>query len=151
MSTTLLPWTSPFWNEPNLPFAIHLIRRPKLANPVAWHYAVAIERFPGFPSIVYDLVQHRGFGRTTLEEFLQGRPVETVRSLSDEREIRAAWGRLYEVIAGADDIGYAIANQNCEHVARYIVSGRPTSTQVGAVVAVACIAAFSFIVLRDAA
>jgi uncharacterized protein YwlG (UPF0340 family) len=65
-------------------------------------------------------------------------------------EIRAAWERLQEMIARSNGIPYAIANQNCEHVARYIVSERTTSTQVFGV-ALAAIIGISILALRDAA
>lgn len=110
------------------PVRIHLVRRAKLSGVPGQHFGVALEYMFG-DSEVFDLVYRRGLRAQSPEVFAQGRRLEKVMTLSDQASITAAVGRLQEQRDGYWPGRYDPLGRNCEHVARYIVTGREESLQ----------------------
>ena len=134
--------------DPSYPMLMKLISRPKLGGGPGTHFGILAEFWDGRTQ-VFDLVQHGGFGDQDLDGFLQGHPCTERQTLDRPHEVRPAWDRLVELCEDPDRDWYRLADWNCEHVARFIVTGRWESAQIRSLVTVG-IAATLMLVLAKA-
>jgi len=125
-------WQQTYWNDdPGTPVRMHLISRPKRAGLPGRHFGVAVEYVFGGAE-VFDLTQGIGMQARSFEEFLQGRRYRVELTLVDEFDVADAQHRLAEVLEERDPHRYHAVDRNCEHVARYVITGRQQSSQVQA-------------------
>ncbi len=117
-----------YWPDPGTPIRMHLISRPKLAGLPGRHYGVAVEYAVGGAE-VFDLTQDVGMQARSLDEFLRGRRYRVELTLVGELEVAEAWGRLARLLEEPDPHRYHAVDRNCEHVARYVTTGRRESGQ----------------------
>ena len=98
----------------------YLVRRPKC---LVRHYGVLAE-IPGRPPEVFELLPE-GYRVTDLEGFAAGRTVKFSdwRPLSDAPFIRAR-------LASLRPSRWNLCSNNCEHVARWVLTGRRESRQI---------------------
>ena len=97
----------------------YLVRRPKC---LVRHYGVAAV-VPGRPTEVFELLPE-GYRVTDLEGFGAGRTVKfgEWRPLSEAPYIRARLARV--------EPGWNLCTFNCEHAARWVLTGRRESRQI---------------------
>jgi hypothetical protein len=97
----------------------YLVRRPKC---VVRHYGVAAV-VPGRPAEVFELLPE-GYRVTDLETFGAGRSVkfEDWRPLSEAPRIRSRLAAL--------EPSWNLCAFNCEHAARWVLTGRRESRQI---------------------
>lgn len=107
------------------PSRVELIRRRKTGGP-ATHYGVRIWWSP-LESQVYDFQYTNEVRRLTTAEFSAGLPVQVEQSLLDADAVSNAWARMQRILDGKWK--YDPLKQNCEHVARYVISGDLKSDQ----------------------
>ena len=109
-----------------LPSGVYLIRRPKLFNPLGSHYGVLVVWY-GVVT-VYDLQDDEGPRKAiTFAKFAENRPVFRMDSVPPGDGSAAVFDRLNEAIDKYQD--WRLWNNNCEHWARYVVTGVHTSGQ----------------------
>ncbi len=116
----------PYMPQVLIPFGIHLIRRPKIGNPSAWHYGLMVNCF-GFP-VAYDLQQDLGPRQISLQDFEDGQEAFIVKSLSAWPDIQVALARLQH--AKIHMAVWRLFDNNCEHFAEYVMTGVKKSEQV---------------------
>lgn len=117
----------------------YLVRRPKC---LVRHYGVAAV-VPGRPTEVFELLPE-GYRVTDLETFGAGRTVtfEDRRPLSEAPRIRSRLASL--------EPEWSLCAFNCEHAARWVLTGRRESRQLPlwGGVAAAVLAAFGLLARR---
>lgn len=116
-----------------IPFGIHLVRRQKLGNPLAWHYGLVVN-YGGWP-VAYDLQQDKGPRRISIEELAEGHELRIIRSLQDLSQMEAAMARLREALTTMAD--WRLFDNNCEHFAEYVMTGVKRSGQIESIKGVA--------------
>ncbi len=129
--------------------AIHLVRRPKLSGLPGWHFGVACQS--GVDGVVYDLTQEHGVRVRSVTDFLEGIPGQVVQTVVDPCEVSAACRRLRQLLTRHDIHQYHFADRNCEHLARYVVTGKRKSLQVQGAVLVTAMLAVALLLGRKAA
>ena len=122
---------------------LQLIRRPKIAGP-GLHYGIRYG--PAGRISLRDRVVDFGVGgvrRTDLEGFAEGRPVELLEATASTEHL-AAHERLTKLLLWPPP--YDLISQNCEDVARWVMTGR---THLGQVEIVSLATLLALIVAGD--
>lgn len=108
-------------------------------NMFADHYGVFFGSYEGTPRVFDISRKHQGavacFQIITLGDFEAGCRSECVRAVGPQDDIAAMFTRMKSLLESRE-MRYNVMGKggwNCEHVARFVVTGTPLSTQVAAV------------------
>lgn len=132
------------------PDMVALVRRDSRGMPLIQHYGVAFH-FPGAGWAVYDLTPDEGLTGNWLSDWVGESRSWLARPTSDPRRVRAAWARLHLVFRSPSRDRYRLYDRNCEHLARWVATGRPESRQVDHAIVVGAVAALTACLLRSPA
>jgi hypothetical protein len=123
--------------EHDPPPSVSLITRPKLAGP-GEHYGVLFTRVAnwfdrspmsdGLVRVVYDL-NTAGPRELSMDEFAEGHQVQVRAYYTDPDVVEAAHHRLNEGCRG-HRARFDLGQRNCEHWARWVVTGEERSSQI---------------------
>ncbi len=110
------------------PSAIHQVSRPKLSGLPGRHHGVLIQ-FTDGTEILMDLALGQGLQYKSQAQFACGHDLVIEESVWDPAALSSAIVRLASI---EERLWlYDVVFENCEPFARYVVSGRRSSRQVG--------------------
>lgn len=112
------------------PTRMRLISRPKAGG--LRHYGVEVT-YDDDKSEIFELQKYKGIRVLAMDGFLCGRARSKLRTheeLALAEAVERAWRRLQSKLTELEKKSYHLLFENCEHFARFVVTGRTSSRQV---------------------
>lgn len=128
-----------------LPAGYYLISRRKLAGPGTHYGLLEITALSQFQKDKVFELQTTGYCVITFEEFAngkdvtihEGKPPEAAQEILERARLVRGWKPAYDILVN-----------NCEHVARYVYSGKHESPQIAGLAALAVVVVFVLVAAK---